>query len=180
MVLVSRKSLISLPSPDSRYNQENEAQFRRGLEMMLQDVASEAANNFETALIVVVAQDATEISGERILLFSALDAEEDASGDPKVILRITHNVGNVSGNTALDYANGGTQKMTMTADTTITGISNFPDGSWMNLRVVTGGFTLTFSSSAFEGPLLQFTDATVWLSIVDFNEAKVAVMGGGV
>lgn len=128
--------------------------------------------------IIVVNQSGTDLEGTKLLLWKALNAEL-SGGEPKIIPRAPHNLGNITGTVTLDYDNGGTQKGTLTGNVTIDGVNNLDEGGWMNLRFSTGGNTLDFDATAFEGPNLSFTDSTVWVSIVDFQESKLAAIGGG-
>lgn len=124
-------------------------------------------------------QDGTVFHGKQILVWKALDVEESADDEPRIIPRAPHDLGSVSGNLTIDYDDGGTQKASLSGDLTVDDVSNVPSGGWMNTRWVTNGNSLTFDSDEFEGPQLVFTNATVWLSIVDFGESKLAVVGSG-
>lgn len=122
-------------------------------------------------------QTDAEITGPSITLWEALDTAQDGD-NVKLIPRAVYDLGNISGNTTLDYTNGGTQKATLTGNVEIQTVSNLPSAGDLNFRIDTDSNTLTFKTSAFEGPALSFSSGVVWGTIVKFDEAKLAVIAG--
>lgn len=103
------------------------------------------------------------------------------AGIPRLKYRDVFDAGSKGANFTLDAANGLTQKVTLTASCSLTGISNLIGTEPFSLRVdVSGGaYTFTLDSGAFEGPQLTFSGTAGAISFVDFNIAggKITAMG---
>ena len=110
---------------------------------------------------------------------SSITFDQDADGRLRINTGgglAVYDFGAKSANFALDADNSWSQKGSISASVSLTGISNLAGAEPFNIRVACGANTLTLSSGAFEGPQLTFTgDCAV--SFVDFGTGKIIAMG---
>jgi hypothetical protein len=130
--------------------------------------------------VTVEQRDTTLLTGNFLKVTAPFDWDEDTGDDNEIILILTatNNAGSLSGNWTPNYNTSPTQRVSMSADLTLSDLSNMPDGGVMNLHFTLNAHTLTINSSNFEGPALSFSgEDFVALSIVDFGLTKYVIAG---
>jgi len=122
----------------------------------------------------IQSQAGTSITGGVVTLGENFDAEVSGAS-VKLIDRPGVDQGDVSGTASLDYA--GVVRINLTADLTVSGISNM-DGVSMLILATLNSNTLTFDGTEFRGvsnALSWSGDQTMLISVVDPGAGKLCV-----